>query len=158
MGTLADQRGFTLVETLLAASLLFTMAGGLAGLLVLTRHLVVRSDQMTVATLAAAARLERLRATPWRYDIDGSAPEVAALALSPPDSLDRNVGGFHEWLDATGRPLAAGPAEPRLVCRWAVVRGTDAATRGLEACVLAWPAPDGASPLVCLASARGRQP
>lgn len=158
MRTLADQRGLTLVETLLAASLLFTMAGGLAGLLLQTRQLVVRSDEMTFATLAAAARLERLRAMPWRYGVDGSAPEEPALAVSPPDALDRNVDGFHERLDASGRPLAAGPGEPRLVCRWAIVRGADAATRGLEACVLAWPAPDGASPLVCLASARGRQP
>ncbi len=158
MGTLGTQRGFTLIEVLLAASLLLTLAGGMAGLLLLSRQLTVRAEQMSVATLAASAQLERLRAVPWRYDPDGSAPVVAALAVSPPGALDRDVDGFHERLDASGRPVTAGAGEPRLLRRWAIEPGADAAGLLLEVCVFAWPAAPAARPLVCLASARGRQP
>jgi len=151
-------RGLTLVETLLAASLLFTMAAGIAGVLVLTRQLAIRANQMTVATLAASARLERLRAVPWSYDLDGSTPDVAALDITPPDTLERNVAGYHEWLDAAGRSAQGGSDEPAMVVRWAIVPGADRESRGFEVCVFGWPATPGASPLLCLASARGRQP
>jgi len=160
MKALVDPRGLTLVETLLAASLLFTLAGGAAYVLLLTRQLAVRAEEMGIATTVASARLERIRAIPWQYGIDGSAPEVVALAVSPQDALERDVDGLHELLDASGRPVRRGIADPRFVCRWAIVpvAADSGDARGIEACVFVWPAGEDALPVVCLASARGRQP
>jgi hypothetical protein len=160
MRNLVNDRGVTLIETLLAASLLFTLAGGVAHLLLLTRQLAVGAEQVTAAIVAASARIERIRAVPWHYGLDGSVPEVAAIAVSPSGTLERDTEGFYEVLDAAGRPLEGGSTDRRMVCRWAIVpaSGGTPDLRGIEACVFAWPAGDGARPLVCLASARGRQP
>jgi len=157
MRTSVLQHGFTLVEAVVAASLVLVMAGGLAQLLLLGRRLMAHAEEVSVATTAASTRLERLRAVVWAYGIDGTSPEVAALGESPPDALTRNVEGFYERLDAAGRSWTPGE-EPRMVCRWAVMTGGAPEARSLEVCVFPWPAGPEAAQLVCLASARGRQP
>ena len=154
------ERGTTIVEALVAASLLITLVGGVAHLILQSHRFVVRAEQMTVATIAASARLERLRAVPWEYDLAGAEREAPALEMSPPGALERNVDGFHESLDSAGGPLVGPPpGGAAYLRRWAIVPiGDGAAARAIEVCVFAWPASGGAPPLACLASVRTRQP
>jgi type II secretory pathway pseudopilin PulG len=156
-----SQQGISLVETVVAASLLLTLVGGVAYLFLLAHRFARAAEQTTTAIAAAASRLETLGAVPWTYDLAGGEPDVAALALSPPDVFDRDVSGFFDRLDIAGTPLERVDAgQPAFVRRWALLPpGLDAASsRGIEVCVFAWPAAAGAAPLVCLASARTRQP
>lgn len=156
-----SQHGLTLIETVVAASILLTLAGGLAHLFLQSHRFALAAEQMTVAVAAASARLDALSAIPWHYDLAGAAPDVAALAVSPADALDRNIAGLHDRLDATGWPLPASDAgQPAFVRRWALLpsSGDPTTGRGIEVCVFAWPAAPGATPLACVASARTRQP
>jgi len=156
-----NERGITLVEALVAAGLLITLVSGIAYLIVQAHRFAVRAEQMTVAVVAASARLERLRAIPWEYDLAGMERDAPALAMSPPDALDRDVDGFHETLDVSGEALADVPAGvPAYVQRWAIVpaRGGGERARAIEVCVFEWPAAESAPALTCLASVRTRQP
>jgi hypothetical protein len=156
-----QERGTTLLEAVVAVGLLVSIVAGTASLVLLARRLGAQAETAMAATTIAAARLEALRAVPWEYDLAGGAPEAAALAVAPAEALDRNVPGFWDGLDDAGRLLGVpGSAAAAFVRRWAVwavpvSRGEVAA---LHVCVFAWPAREGAPPLVCLASVRARQP
>lgn len=155
------ERGTTLVEAIIAASLLVTIVAGTAALIVLARRLGEQTEIAIAATFVAGAKLQALRAVPFGYDIGGGVPEVPALAYAPSEALERNTTGLWDVLDATGRTTsdsAAGPAA--LVRRWATwpVSGATGDCRSIEVCVFAWPANADAPPLVCLASVRTRQP
>jgi hypothetical protein len=155
------ERGATLIEAVVAASVLVTVATGTASLILLGHTLGVRADQAMAATTLAAARLHALRAIPWDYAIGGDAPEVAALAFAPADALDRNTPGFWQATDEAGRPVGmprSGGAA--FVVRWAVwpVTAGPPDARATEVCVFEWPGAERTPPLTCLASARARQP
>ena len=113
MLALRDQHGTTLLEAVVAAGLLVTVSAGTASLIVLAHRVGAQTEQGMTATTLAAARLQALRAVPWRYEIDGSVPEVSALAYSPPDALDRNTTGYWDVIDESGRPLASSEAKAR---------------------------------------------
>lgn len=156
-----DDRGTTLVEALVAASLLITLVSGVAYLIIQAHRFSVRAERMTVAVVAASSRLERLRAVPWEYDLAGTEREAPAFEMSPPDALARDVAGFHQTLDASGEAVTDVPAgTPAYVQRWAIVpaRGGGERARAIEICVFEWPAPSSAPPLYCLGSVRTRQP
>ena len=155
------ERGMTLVEALVAASLLITVVSGIAHLIVQAHRFAGRAEQTTVAIVAAAARLERLRAVPWEYDLAGMERDAPALAMSPPDALDRDVAGFHQTLGASGEAVSDVPGgAPAYVQRWTIVpaRGGGERARAIEVCVFAWPGAGSAAPLACLATVRTRQP
>jgi len=156
-----NERGTTLVEALVAAGLLITIVSGIAYLIVQAHRFAVRAEQTTVAVVAASTRLERLRAVPWEYDLAGMEREAPALAMSPPDALDRDAAGFHETLDASGDAVADVPERtPAYVQRWAIAPAREGGerARAIEVCVFEWPAAESAPPLTCLASVRTRQP
>jgi HAMP domain-containing protein len=155
------ERGATLIEAVLAGGLLITLAIGTAALITLARRLGAQSEQLMAATSIAAGRLQTLRAIPWDYGLDGAADEVARLALSPGEALDRNTPGVFEVTDDAGQSVTSpGAGGAAFTVRLAMSPATGAGpeTRSIEVCVFAWPAVDGAPPLVCLASARTRQP
>jgi hypothetical protein len=161
MLALRDQHGTTLLEAVVAASLLVTVSAGTASLIVLAHRVGVQTEQGMTATTLAAARLQALRAVPWHYEIDGSLPEVSVLAYSPPDALDRNATGYWDVIDESGGLLGSSEAEgAAFVRRWAVwpVTSGAAQARALEVCVFAWPADGNPVPLACLAGVRTRQP
>jgi hypothetical protein len=153
-------RGTTLVEALVAASLLVALVSGVAYLIIQAHRFTVRAEHMTVAVIATSARLERLRAVPWEYDLAGLEREAPALAMSPSDAIHHDVTGFHETLDHSGNIVAnAATAAPAYVRRWSVLPvGDGNRARFLEVCVFAWPAAASAPPLYCLGSVRTRQP
>lgn len=159
MTLLHDERGTTLLEALFAASLLATLVAGTAALIVLAHRVGEQSEQATTATLLAITRLQALRAVPWRHEIDGTAPEVPALAYSPPGALEQDTDGYWDAVDDAGRPVAP-RTSASFIRRWAVspVLSGSVQARGLEVCVFISPADQHPAPLVCVADARTRQP
>lgn len=160
MPSLKCQRGTTLLEALFATGLLTTLVAGTAALILLAHRVGVESEQSTTATLLAVARLQALRAVPWRYEIDGTTPVVAALADSPPGALDHDASGYSDVTDETGRVQDGDAIGRAFVRRWAVSPVVSGAThtRTIEVCVFRWPADRHPIPLVCLAGVRTRQP
>jgi prepilin-type N-terminal cleavage/methylation domain-containing protein len=106
-----SDRGFTLVEVLVATVLLSTAVVAMAALFGLAGLSIRNARRQSVATLMAAGKLAELRVM----------DEVAAV--SPEDALVRDVDGFVDYLDAGGRWVAGGsqpPPEAVYVRRWSV--------------------------------------
>jgi prepilin-type N-terminal cleavage/methylation domain-containing protein len=132
-----DDRGFSLVEVLAAMLVLATGAMGMAGLVTLSAAATRSARDTTSASLFALDKIEQLRSLTWDYDNAGvpvsdvttdlsAQPPTfggAGLTPSPSDSLDRNVPGYVDFLDAGGRWVGAGSAPPRtavFVRRWRI--------------------------------------
>lgn len=160
MSSFKSQRGTTLLEAVFAAGLLTTLVAGTASLILLAHRVGVQTEQSTTATLLAAARLQALRAVPWRYEIDGTTPAVASLADSPPDALEHDVSGYSDVTDDAGRVVDGHESGRAFVRRWAISPLFSGATqsRTIEVCVFAWPADRHPQPLACLTGVRTRQP
>jgi hypothetical protein len=161
MAYLIDERGTTLVEALVAGSLLVILIAGLGTGLLEAHRLAQRAELTMRATAAVRADLSRLAAEPWVADWGGGIALSPALALTAPDALDRNDAGAHDVLDAAGQPTAIpGAGPPALVRRRRVAdaAGDPARARSIEVCAFAWPADAHASPLVCAGIVRMREP
>jgi hypothetical protein len=161
MRALLSARGATLVEVLVAASLLITMAAGMASLILLAHRAGEQVEHLLQATALAATRVQVLRAVPWRYEIDGSAPEAPGLDYSPADALDRNAAGYWDAADERGQPLSdSAAAGATFVRRWAIrpVPSGSTQARAIEVCVFRAPVDRHPAPLACQVSVRTRQP
>lgn len=84
-------RGFVLVEVLIAAALLVTLAAGLSRIVGAGVREVYSSRARTVATIAAAGKVEELRSLTAGGAVDGvdyldSSGSPLAVASSPPPS------------------------------------------------------------------------
>jgi prepilin-type N-terminal cleavage/methylation domain-containing protein len=131
-------RGFSLIEVCIALAILSTAVLALSALTLTTQQTAAAAGQIGVAQLAARARLEDLRALAWTSDAAGvpisdwsadltSTPPRPAggrgLGQSPGDTLDANVAGYCDFLDAEGQWLGAGttpPANTAWIRRWMV--------------------------------------
>ena len=105
-------RGFTLVEVLVALTILLLALLAAAQTLTLAAAAVHDSRVHTLTTTAAAQRVEQLMALDW-----------VALTPSPANALEHNTNGFVDFLDAEGRVVGAAavpPADAVFVRRWAV--------------------------------------
>jgi type II secretory pathway pseudopilin PulG len=123
--------GFSLLETLIAAVIVATGVAALAQLATLCVQSNARARQTTVATVIAHQKVEELFA-------DAAA---AGLPASPAGTLDRNVDGYCEFVDTTGRALGRGPAPPAgsaYVRRWSIdpVPGSPSQTSIVQVLVL----------------------
>ena len=90
-------RGFSLIETLVATTIVVVGVTTLAQLFVLAIGANARSKRTTYAAVVALHKMEELRADP-------------ALTPSPSDTLDHNTPGYHDV------PTSAIP----LIRRWSV--------------------------------------
>lgn len=133
-----DASGFTLVETLVAATLVVVAVFGLVELFVMSVRATTRARDSTFAVVLAAEKIEQLRALTWGFDLAGLSvsdtttdisvfPERpaggAGLSPSPSGSLFTNTQGYHDFLDARGRSLAPGASPPSgtaYIRRWAI--------------------------------------
>lgn len=120
-------KGFTLVEVLVAMALVAISALGLAELISISVRVTQESRIDTVTTLAAAAKMAQLRSMTWAYapagtgalvsdvstDVSVDPPSAggAGLSWSPAGSLQSNVEGYVDYVDATGAYAGRG-AEP----------------------------------------------
>jgi prepilin-type N-terminal cleavage/methylation domain-containing protein len=127
--------GFTLAEVLIALVLVAITTIGVAPLIALAALSARTSHSRTWSCLLAASKLDELKTLSLAFDASGgpltdtttdaSADPLRAggtgLGPSPPDSLDRNVPGYVDYLDGTGQWVGAGatrPASAVYVRRW----------------------------------------
>ena len=130
--------GFSLVETLVATTILVVALAGLAQLFSVAAHANAGSKKTTLAAVLAEQKMEQLRGLAWGFDAlgrplsdtstDTTSPTEApwggtGLGPSPSDSLARNASGYCDFLDDKGRPLGGGstpPASASFVRRWSI--------------------------------------
>ena len=106
----ASERGFTLLETLVATSILITALAGVAQLFILGTHLTRQSGASGLALVAAQDKLESLRGQAFTYDPGGAPVTAPALQPSPPTTLAEDTEPYVDWLDVDGFAQES--------CRW----------------------------------------
>ena len=134
---LAGDAGSSLVEALVAAAVVLTVAAGVAQLLIWSRRAVWGAGAETAAVSLAVEKLEQLRALEWRVDaaglrhsdrttnLSGEAPAANGTGLqrSPSGALARDTPGFVDFVAADGGWRGSG-ATPRAgavyVRRWSI--------------------------------------
>jgi len=132
-----DARGFTLLEVLIAVSLLATGASAVAYLTIAAGRTVRVAQQADVVQSLAREKLEQLRMLAWTSDgalpVSDWSSDVSAtpirptagkgLGASPGDTLVTNVDGYADFADAGGRSLGGGadvPPAAAWIRRWSV--------------------------------------
>src|SRR3954467_3971670 len=133
-----DERGFSLIEAVVAVSLLPTGVSAAAQLALASARANASAQRAGVVQQAAREKLEQLRALAWTSDaglvpvsdwaseLTTTPPQPAGglgLGISPGDTLSSNVQGYCDFLDANGMWLAGGtraPAGAAFVRRWSV--------------------------------------
>lgn len=128
--------GFTLIEVLIATTLVCTAIGGLAQLGVLAMAQSLSVQRQAAALWLAQSKLEELRSKPWAFDGSGLATSDPALAISPFDSLASETTGFVDYFDRFGAPVPQTTSTYQR--RWAItlVDPLDADTLRIQSCVL----------------------
>jgi type II secretory pathway pseudopilin PulG len=156
----ASERGFTLLETLVATGILVTAMAGVAQLFILGTHLTRQAGASGHALVAAQDKLESLRGLAFTYDSGGAAVTTPALQPSPSTTLAGDTEPYVDWLDLDGaaQDTADGAV---LVRRWRIssLGATTPDAIAIEVCVFRSPGaadPNGAE--VCLSTIRTRQP
>jgi type II secretory pathway pseudopilin PulG len=160
IGATRRERGFSLVETLVAAGILVTLLASLAQLMGWSVSQAREAGSRARAMSVAQDKLEKLRALAWTVDLDGNPVSDPALATSPTGALDVNTSGHVELVGAAGQ-VVLGP-DALVVRRWAVAP-IDLATPdaiAITVCVFRPPASHTAraGADLCLSTARVRQP
>jgi prepilin-type N-terminal cleavage/methylation domain-containing protein len=138
-----NQSGFSLLEVIVASSLLTVAVGCLAQLFVISTRANTSARTRTYASVLAQQKMEQLRSLTWGFDGVGLpltdtttdisvAPEKATggqgLIPSPAGNtgagtLGVNTNGYCDFLDESGRWLAGGTDAPpgaAFVRRWSV--------------------------------------
>ena len=107
-----QDRGFTLVEVLVALGILVAAALATAQMMSAAALAIHATRTHTITASLAAQRMEQLLAVEW-----------TDLTPTPPTALDENVAGCVEFLDPDGRVIgtrATPPANAAFVRRWAI--------------------------------------
>lgn len=156
----SSTRGFTLIETLVATSILVTALAGLAQLIVLSSQVARHAGTGGAALVAAQDKLEELRGRTFAYDSAGATLTEPALRPSPSNALESDVGSYVDWIDPSGT-AHLDPDSSALVRRWRITpldaESPDAVT--IEVCVFMIGDDAGVHRAVaCLATIRSRQP
>lgn len=135
-------RGSSLVEVLVASTVMTLAVIALAQLSVLSIRVNQIARLTTVTTVLASQKIEQLQALTFAFDASGApvsdattdttvTPERSTggtgLAPSPADALVQDTTGYCDFLDAFGRPLVhtveggTGPAPATVfVRRWSI--------------------------------------
>ena len=134
--------GFTLLEVLITAALVVTVAAGASHVLAIAIRASQGARARTIASMLAAEKLEQLRSLEWSHSSIGdpvismSSSDVTTdlstdpatdagpgLTPSPSGTLDGDVARYVDYLDANGRRATGSgspPASAVYVRRWAV--------------------------------------
>lgn len=156
--------GFSVIEVLIAATLVASTLVGLAHLVAVGAQRALASRHSAGALAAAQSKLEELRAASWTYAADGTRQSASVLAPSPPGSLDEDTSGYVDYLDGFGQsvPPAGGETAPDYVRRWSItpLAAGDLDTLVLRTCVFTARGVRLASPMAeaCVVSVRTRTP
>ncbi len=118
-----DTRGFSLLEVLIATTILTVSFAALAELCAMATRTNRSARTTTYAVILAQQKMEQLRSLTWGFDAIGLpltdtttdttvVPERDAggtgLSLSPADALGRNTDGYVDYLDLFGHSLGGG--------------------------------------------------
>ena len=119
-----DQRGFSLLEALVATTILTVAVVSLAQVVATATRANLLARTSGLASLFATQKMEQLRALAWTFDADGTATSDVTsggtgLSPSPPDALARDVSGYADQLDASGR-IVIDAASAVFIRRWAI--------------------------------------
>jgi hypothetical protein len=116
--------GFSLLEAIVAVTVLTVGVCALAQLSVISTHANQRAKAITVASLLGQEKIEQLRALMWGSDALGvpvtdtaSDTRVVPVApaggtglrASPANALTADAPGYCDFLDANGRLLSSSP-------------------------------------------------
>ncbi len=115
-----DQRGFSIVEVIVASGLLIAAIASVAQLVVMSARATAVAGARSMAAAIAIDKMEQLRGLAWTVDAAGNPVNDPALAESPVDALDRDVAGFSDRVGAFARrwwirPLPIAPADGLLL-------------------------------------------
>jgi prepilin-type N-terminal cleavage/methylation domain-containing protein len=135
---LSGEKGFSLVETLIATTIMTVALAALAQMFALSTRNNQSARSTTFAATLAQQKMEQLRSLTWGFDVLGlpvtdlttdiaNMPPIdgegTGLSPSPSDSLRRNYEGFCDFLDAYGQSLGTGTEPPEnamYIRRWLV--------------------------------------
>jgi prepilin-type N-terminal cleavage/methylation domain-containing protein len=130
------ERGFSLLEVLVATTIMAVALTTLAQLFVMSTNANMGAKSTTYAAVLAQQKMEQLRGLAWGFDSLGLPvtdistdisviPEQPAggTGLSPGGSLGRNVRGYCDFVDRNGTSLGTGTAPVNgtvYIRRWTV--------------------------------------
>jgi prepilin-type N-terminal cleavage/methylation domain-containing protein len=104
----AHQRGFTLIEALIAVTLLAGAVGTLLHVATRVAYQGLHAGQRQVALTLAQSKLEELLALPFRFDAAGQRQSHPDLAPSDAASLQSDAPPHVDALDRFGLMVDAG--------------------------------------------------
>jgi prepilin-type N-terminal cleavage/methylation domain-containing protein len=134
----SNDRGFSLIETLVATTIMSVALASLAQLFLISTKANQSARITTNASVLAQQKMEQLRGLTWGFDIIGLplsdttsdltvVPEQPqggpGLTPSPDGSLRNNFDGYCDFLDGRGQSLGGGsvaPVNTVYVRRWSV--------------------------------------
>jgi prepilin-type N-terminal cleavage/methylation domain-containing protein len=133
-----DARGFSLLEVLIATTILSVSLAALAELSTMSTRANRSAKTTTYAVILAQQKMEQLRSLTWGFDAIGLpltdtttdttvVPERDAggkgLSPSPTNALLQNTDGYVDYLDNFGRTLGGGatPSDGTVyIRRWSI--------------------------------------
>ena len=137
-----NRSGFALLEVVIASAIIVTVAAGTCVVLTLAIHASRAARTRTIATIVASEKMEQLRSLSWTHittrapaismsasdvttdlSTEAATDEGSGLLRSPAGTLDANIVGYVDYLDAGGRWVGRGPSVPAAatyIRRWAV--------------------------------------
>jgi prepilin-type N-terminal cleavage/methylation domain-containing protein len=132
-----DDRGFTLIEVMVAMMLLAIITLGVAGMFGTAIRATQAARSQTSTSTLAEQKLEQLRSLTWGFDtseqnlpvtdtttdlsLDHPTSDGHGLDPSPIDSLNTNTAGYVDYLDRHGAWVGTGtvpPATAMYIRRW----------------------------------------
>jgi prepilin-type N-terminal cleavage/methylation domain-containing protein len=135
-----SQRGFSLVEVLIALGILTGVSLGVAQLFAASTNANRVARTRTSTAAMAEQKMEQLRSLDWGFDLQGQGLPVSdtttnlavyphqnngtGLNPSPSDTLLKNTAGFVDYLDANGTWVGTGDqptAGAAYIRRWAII-------------------------------------
>jgi type II secretory pathway pseudopilin PulG len=135
----SNSNGFSLMEVVVSIGLLTVVSLGVAQLFATSTRANLTARGSTSTTALAEQKMEQLRSLTWGFDDQGQGLPVtdtsSNMAVNPPaqngsglnpspsDSLERNVPGYVDYLDAGGNWIGTGsdvPARAVYIRRWCI--------------------------------------